>query len=223
MILLGNCLDILPTLPDNSVQCCVTSPHLVKVIAFLVSATMYPAMAVSTQGNEVTKFKPEFGITSPRFDVMCVKRFGFGFFSTTANATIRITGINLANNVLNSARRIETLTLWRAAVFIIRVGLSSSTAHSVAISAQIWLGARRFYAKYCSSLVGVSFTEKRIRDTLLAHIVIPTRKVFASMTGWNIKVAQLIVYVFRITVYKFTDVICRKLFNDILLIQPVAV
>ena len=26
MILLGNCLDILPTLPDNSVQCCVTSP-----------------------------------------------------------------------------------------------------------------------------------------------------------------------------------------------------
>lgn len=208
MILQGNSYRI--PLADESV-------HLRPKLAFRVKSAVYPSVASAAKGDQIIQVFSQSLIASPRFNMMSVKPIVDLMVSSTADAAVIISGVNLPDYLFPFTRGINSLAFRGTSIFIIWVKRTSSLTSPIAMAAQVWLGYRCFFAQYCARLFGMFSSKKWIDDAGPLHKVVFIFEILSTRAGRYAKVTQLAINSFVVAIYEFADFVSRKTFNQVFL------
>lgn len=115
--------------------------------------SVYGAMAVRAEGQDVVGIEPGLGIASPRLDVMKMETAPAALLRATFDAAIAISSADHPNELAPLGACVSALPFGGAAVDVVRVQASGASSHSVAISTQPRLRHRRFLAEKSPGLV----------------------------------------------------------------------
>jgi hypothetical protein len=222
-IIQGDALAVLRSLPAEYVQCVVTSPpyySLFQVVMFRIVCAVYPFVARTAKRDEVAHVESERRVACPRLDMVGVQGSTSRVRRVTALAPVTISCVDSALYLFPFGRCVQALAFWRTAVNIMRVGLSYSTTHAVALPSQVWLFNRSLSTQYSPRFYRMFPVFKWINSVWLSHVAITIREVVSSWSRRDAKIYQLLIDALWVTLNNGSDFISGKTFNLVLLTKP---
>lgn len=161
---------------------------LLNIFAADIFVAVYPIVAQATEGNEVVNIEAKRRITSPRLDVVGTQATRSSMGRTTTGAMVVVPLVDCPDNLFPVARRVQPLTLWRTAIFVIVIGFARSARHAVGFATNPRLFSLGFIAQYLARFGAVGLAKKCRDGIRAAHVaIVGVGEVVATRTCWDAK------------------------------------